>query len=173
MLDERARQVLIAVIECYTNSLAPVGSRLITKRFAFGLSPATIRNIMADLEEMRAAVEGVRQISGEIPIIMTMTFDTHGRTMMGVTPEKAVAALNGYGAVAVGGNCGNGPEEIIAVVEKMQASSPGTTLVAKANAGKYAEALAILDAALPSITDEKMAEEAKKFRAEIAQRKKK
>jgi heat-inducible transcriptional repressor len=52
MLDERARQVLVAVIECYTNSLAPVGSRLITKRYAFGLSPATIRNIMADLEEM-------------------------------------------------------------------------------------------------------------------------
>ena len=90
---------------------------------------------MADLEEMRAAVEGVRQASQEIPIIMTMTFDTHGRTMMGVTPEKAVVALAGYGAVAVGGNCGNGPEEIIAVVEKMHAASPGTILVAKANAG--------------------------------------
>jgi 5-methyltetrahydrofolate--homocysteine methyltransferase len=90
---------------------------------------------MADLEEMRAAVEGVRQASQDIPIIMTMTFDTHGRTMMGVTPEKAVAVLDGYGAVAVGGNCGNGPEEIIAVVEKMHTISPGTTLVAKANAG--------------------------------------
>jgi len=90
---------------------------------------------MADLEEMRAAVEGVRQASQEIPIIMTMTFDTHGRTMMGVTPEKAVASLAGFGAVAVGGNCGNGPEEIIAVVEKMHAASPGTILVAKANAG--------------------------------------
>jgi 5-methyltetrahydrofolate--homocysteine methyltransferase len=43
---------------------------------------------MADLEEMRAAVEAVRQVSPEIPIITTMTFDTHGRTMMGVTPEK-------------------------------------------------------------------------------------
>lgn len=90
---------------------------------------------MADLEEVRAAVEGVRQASREIPIIMTMTFDTHGRTMMGVTPEKAVTTLNGFGAVAVGGNCGNGPEEIIAVVERMRAVSPGTILVAKANAG--------------------------------------
>lgn len=52
MLDERSRQVLFAVIECYTNSLGPVGSRVITKKYAFGLSPATIRNIMADLEEM-------------------------------------------------------------------------------------------------------------------------
>jgi 5-methyltetrahydrofolate--homocysteine methyltransferase len=90
---------------------------------------------MSDLEEVRAAVEGVRQASQEIPMILTMTFDTHGRTMMGVTPEKAVAALDGFGAAAVGGNCGNGPEEIIAVVEKMHAVSPGTTLVAKANAG--------------------------------------
>jgi 5-methyltetrahydrofolate--homocysteine methyltransferase len=90
---------------------------------------------MSDLEEMRAAVEGVRQASREIPIIMTMTFDTHGRTMMGVAPEKAVVALDGYGAVAVGGNCGNGTEEIITVVQKMHAVLPEVVLVAKANAG--------------------------------------
>lgn len=52
MLDERSRKVLNAVIQCYINSLGPVGSRLVTKKFPFGLSPATIRNIMADLEEM-------------------------------------------------------------------------------------------------------------------------
>jgi 5-methyltetrahydrofolate--homocysteine methyltransferase len=90
---------------------------------------------MADLEEMRAAVEAVRQVSPEIPIITTMTFDTHGRTMMGVTPEKAVVYLKDLGAAAAGGNCGNGPDEIIAVVEKMKATSPEVTLVAKANAG--------------------------------------
>jgi 5-methyltetrahydrofolate--homocysteine methyltransferase len=90
---------------------------------------------MADLEEVRAAVEGVRLASQDIPIISTMTFDTHGRTMMGVTPEKAVKTLCSYGAAAVGGNCGNGPEEIIAVIEKMHATDPEAVLVAKANAG--------------------------------------
>jgi 5-methyltetrahydrofolate--homocysteine methyltransferase len=90
---------------------------------------------MADLEEVRAAVEGVRRASASIPIITTMTFDTHGRTMMGVTPEKAIKTLSGYGAAAVGGNCGNGPEEIIAVIEKMHAVMPEAVLVAKANAG--------------------------------------
>ncbi len=64
-----------------------------------------------------------------------MTFDTHGRTMMGVTPEKAVRTLNSFGATAVGGNCGNGPEEIISVIEKMHATAPDALLVAKANAG--------------------------------------
>jgi 5-methyltetrahydrofolate--homocysteine methyltransferase len=90
---------------------------------------------MADLEEVRAAVEGVRQASQEIPLLTSMTFDTRGRTMMGVTPEQAVQALVSFGAQAVGGNCGNGTEEIIGVIQKMHAADPGATLIAKANAG--------------------------------------
>jgi 5-methyltetrahydrofolate--homocysteine methyltransferase len=90
---------------------------------------------MSDLEEVRAAVEGVREISAEIPIVTTMTFDTHGRTMMGVTPEKAFETLSGFDVAALGGNCGNGPEEIIEVITKMHAINQETILVAKANAG--------------------------------------
>jgi 5-methyltetrahydrofolate--homocysteine methyltransferase len=90
---------------------------------------------MADLEEVRAAVEGVRRISADIPVVTAMTFDTHGRTMMGVTPEKAAATLASFGVVALGGNCGNGVEEIITVVEKMHDVAPDAILVAKANAG--------------------------------------
>lgn len=90
---------------------------------------------MSDLEEVRAAVEGTREVSQDIPIVTTMTFDTHGRTMMGVTPEQAFETLSGFGVAALGGNCGNGPEEIIEVVTKMRAIDQGTTLVAKANAG--------------------------------------
>ena len=52
MLDERNKQILFAVIQCYINSPGPVGSRVVTKKYSFGLSPATIRNIMSDLEEM-------------------------------------------------------------------------------------------------------------------------
>lgn len=51
-LDERSRQILFAVIQCYINSPGPVGSRVVTKKFSFGVSSATIRNIMSDLEEM-------------------------------------------------------------------------------------------------------------------------
>lgn len=90
---------------------------------------------MADLEEVRAAVEGVRQASADIPLITTMTFDTRGRTMMGVTPERAADSLVGLGAAALGGNCGNGPDEIIEVIRKMRAVQPQAILVAKANAG--------------------------------------
>lgn len=51
MLDDRSRQVLSAVVQSYINNAEPVGSRYITKKYAVGCSPATIRNIMADLEE--------------------------------------------------------------------------------------------------------------------------
>ncbi|HET7009866.1 MAG TPA: betaine--homocysteine S-methyltransferase [Anaerolineales bacterium] len=90
---------------------------------------------MSDLEEMRAAVEGVRQASPDVPLLTTMTFDTRGHTMMGVSPEQAVTALRSWGASAIGGNCGNGPEEILGVLEKMHAAAPEVILVAKANAG--------------------------------------
>jgi methionine synthase I (cobalamin-dependent) len=90
---------------------------------------------MSDLEEVRAAYEATREISSDIPIITTLTFDMQGRTMMGVNPEQAVTVLTALGAAAVGGNCGRGPDEIISVIEKMHTVSPETILVAKANAG--------------------------------------
>jgi 5-methyltetrahydrofolate--homocysteine methyltransferase len=64
-----------------------------------------------------------------------MTFDTHGRTMMGITPEQAAERLLSWGAAAVGGNCGNGPVELLAVVEKMRRVAPEALIVAKSNVG--------------------------------------
>jgi 5-methyltetrahydrofolate--homocysteine methyltransferase len=90
---------------------------------------------MSDLAEIGAAIRGVRQASADIPLITTMTFDTRGHTMMGVSPEKAVAALADWGADAIGGNCGNGPEEVVRVMERMHAAAPDVTLVAKSNVG--------------------------------------
>jgi 5-methyltetrahydrofolate--homocysteine methyltransferase len=90
---------------------------------------------MSDLAEIGAAIRGVRQVRHDIPIIATMTFDTRGHTMMGVSPERAVAALAELGADAIGGNCGNGPEEVVRVVERMHAAAPDLTLVAKSNVG--------------------------------------
>ncbi len=90
---------------------------------------------MSDLNEIKAAVEGVRQAAPGIALITTMTFDTRGHTMMGVTPEAAVEALVAWGADAVGGNCGNGPDELLPVIARMRAADPNVVLVAKSNAG--------------------------------------
>ena len=50
-LSDRERQVLEAVIETYVQTAEPAGSRTIAKHHQLGLSPATIRNTMSDLEE--------------------------------------------------------------------------------------------------------------------------
>ena len=50
-LSERERRVLEAVIRSYVETAEPAGSRSLTRRFGLGVSPATIRNTMADLEE--------------------------------------------------------------------------------------------------------------------------
>jgi heat-inducible transcriptional repressor len=50
-LNERERKVLEAVIQSYVETAEPAGSRTISKKFGLGVSPATIRNTMSDLEE--------------------------------------------------------------------------------------------------------------------------
>ncbi len=89
---------------------------------------------MSDLNEIKAAIEAVQAVC-DLPVAATMTFDTHGRTMMGVKPEQMIAALADYDLIALGGNCGNGPDEIEAVITKMRAAAPDQFLIAKANAG--------------------------------------
>jgi len=90
---------------------------------------------MSHLSEITAAIRGARQASPTIPVIATMTFDTRGYTMMGVSPEEAARVLLAVGADAIGGNCGNGPDELLPVIEKMHAVAPDAVLVAKSNAG--------------------------------------
>jgi heat-inducible transcriptional repressor len=51
-LSDRDRKVLQAIIMDYIQTAEPVGSRVVSKKYKMELSPATIRNVMADLEEM-------------------------------------------------------------------------------------------------------------------------
>ena len=90
---------------------------------------------MSDLAEMQAAIEAVRRVDRDIPLVATMTFDTRGHTMMGVSPELAVQTLHALGADAIGGNCGNGPDELVPVIARMRAVAPDVVLVAKSNVG--------------------------------------
>ena len=90
---------------------------------------------MSDLNEIKAAIEGVRRAAPGIALVTTMTFDTRGHTMMGVSPEEAVRHLAAWGADAIGGNCGNGPDELTPVIAAMHAAAPDVVLVAKSNAG--------------------------------------
>lgn len=89
---------------------------------------------MSSLDEVRAAVAGARSAT-DLPIVATMSFDTAGRTMMGVSGEEAGAQLGELGLVAIGANCGNNIAETEAAVASLVASVGTTPVVVKANAG--------------------------------------
>jgi 5-methyltetrahydrofolate--homocysteine methyltransferase len=91
---------------------------------------------MRDLAEVEAAVGAAAEVAPGLPVAATLTFDTHGHTMMGVSPERAAEALASLGARIVGGNCGNGPHEIGPVMTQMAQCRPsGVHLIAQSNAG--------------------------------------
>ena len=65
-LDERKQRVLKAVIDDYIESAEPVGSRALARKHDLGVSPATIRNEMADLE-MLGYLQHLHTSSGRVP----------------------------------------------------------------------------------------------------------
>lgn len=65
-LDDRKSKILQAIIEDYVVTAEPVGSRTIARKFNLGVSPATIRNEMADLEEL-GYLEQPHTSAGRIP----------------------------------------------------------------------------------------------------------
>lgn len=88
---------------------------------------------MSDLGEAKAAVEGALRTG--LPVVATMTFDRRGRTMMGISAEQAARELSAMGVVALGANCGDGPEVIRAALEQMHPVLPDLPLIARPNAG--------------------------------------
>lgn len=66
MLNERKRRILQAIINDYISTAEPIGSRTIARKYDLGVSPATIRNEMADLEVL-GYIEQLHTSSGRIP----------------------------------------------------------------------------------------------------------
>ena len=89
---------------------------------------------MSHLDEVAAAVEGARSVS-DLPVCTTLSFDTAGRTMMGVSGEAAVNRLTELGVDAIGANCGNNLADTEAALHEMRAANPDVPLISKANAG--------------------------------------
>ncbi|WWV70684.1 Heat-inducible transcription repressor HrcA [Sporomusa ovata DSM 2662] len=73
ILDERKRKILQAIIDDYISTAEPVGSRTIARKYDLGISPATVRNEMADLE-LLGYLEQPHTSSGRIPSVKGYRF---------------------------------------------------------------------------------------------------
>ena len=62
-LNHRARKILQAVVQEYLHTGDAVGSRTLTRRYGIELSPATVRNVMSDLEDL-GLLDGVPAAEG-------------------------------------------------------------------------------------------------------------
>ena len=89
---------------------------------------------MMSLQECRAAVIAIKEVSPEIPVIVTLTYNEDGRTLYGTRPDTAVIVLQSLGVDVVGINCSTGPEDMIPLVQQMAAVAK-IPLLAKPNAG--------------------------------------
>jgi 5-methyltetrahydrofolate--homocysteine methyltransferase len=91
---------------------------------------------MSSREEVAAAVKGAA-VTG-LPFVTTCSFDTNGRTMMGLTPAEFARFVHELDPkpAAYGANCGVGaPDLVLTVTQLAQAAAPGDIIIAKGNCG--------------------------------------
>jgi 5-methyltetrahydrofolate--homocysteine methyltransferase len=145
--DAAGRPVLVAGDIGPTGEIfAPVGTFTTAEGEAvFAEQAAALAEGGADLlwietissaEELAAAVAGAAKTG--LPVVATMTFDTRGRTMMGLTCEAAMRLRDDLAVrpVAFGANCGTGPAQLVeSVLGLSRAAVAGDALVAKGNCG--------------------------------------
>ena len=142
-LNQRSREILRRIIESYVETGEPVGSRTLSKRFSMNLSPATIRNVMADLEDsgllfaphtsagrmpteagLRLFVDGILEVGNltekERNAIDVQCAGTQNN-LDGLPASALVEATNFLSARLVGRTLGEAYDEIMAELDAHQA----------------------------------------------------
>lgn len=90
---------------------------------------------LSSTEELAAAVVAASRV--DLPIVSTMSFDTHGKTMMGVPPSSLADWWEGsaHDPAAIGANCGIGPADVVVAVKELVDSGSDVPVIAKGNCG--------------------------------------
>ncbi|MFH2055984.1 MAG: homocysteine S-methyltransferase family protein, partial [bacterium] len=117
---------------------------------------------MTDIAKATIAVRVAKEVSPELPVIATMTFDATPKgffTIMGVTIERAAEELAAAGADVIGSNCGNGSDNMVKIAAEFKKHTK-LPLIIQSNAG-----LPVLEAGevVYPETPEYMAERARKL----------
>jgi 5-methyltetrahydrofolate--homocysteine methyltransferase len=89
---------------------------------------------MYAMEELEAAIDAVKDIG--LPVCATMSFDTAGKTMMGITPSNLAKRSKDLNLMGFGANCGIGAPDLLATINDISKSvEPETVVISKANCG--------------------------------------
>ncbi|MBO6560300.1 MAG: betaine--homocysteine S-methyltransferase [Nisaea sp.] len=100
-----------------------------------GADVAWVETISSE-EELTAALDAADEVG--LPAVCTLSFDTNGRTMMGMTPQRLVEMVHARPVrpLAFGGNCGTGASDLLVGLLSIAGKlDEGDVLVAKANCG--------------------------------------
>ena len=89
---------------------------------------------MSDLGEVEAAVRGARSAC-DLPVAVTLSFDTAGHTMMGASATATAERLGGLELAALGANCGNNIADTEAAALALGAALGDVPVISKPNAG--------------------------------------
>jgi len=89
---------------------------------------------MYSMEELEAALDAVKDFG--LPVCATMSFDTAGKTMMGVTPSNLALRAKDLNLTGFGANCGIGASDLLATINDINRNvGPDTVVISKANCG--------------------------------------
>lgn len=146
VVDQSGREVVVAGSVGPTGQLfEPLGSLTHDRGVEmFAEQMSALANAGADViwietlsstDELAAAVEAAAATG--LPIVSTMSFDTHGRTMMGLPPSALAGWWSSSGSIptAIGANCGIGPADVVVAVDDLRTADSDAVIVAKSNCG--------------------------------------
>lgn len=98
-----------------------------------------VAETMMSLGEARAVLIAAKEVEEErnieLPVLVTMTFETDGRTLYGTDAVTAAVVLESLGACAVGVNCSAGPAHMEQIIRDMVMVTKNIPIIAKPNAG--------------------------------------
>lgn len=164
-LQERVEELNSAAVACARRAIAPSGRRVaiagsigptgdlfeplgplthgegvaVFRRQAIALAEAGVDVLwietISSWDELEAAIAGTADLG--LPVAATLSFDTNGRTMMGIRGSELGEwwAAHGGPPAAVGANCGIGPGDAVSVALDIASVAPGAVTIAKANCG--------------------------------------
>src|ERR1700751_299440 len=105
-LNERSREIFRLIVDSYVATGEPIGSRTLSRRLGQNLSPATIRNVMADLEEA-GLLYAPHTSAGRLPTELGSRLFVHGLLEIGGLAEDERRSIESL-CVARGRTCPQG-----------------------------------------------------------------